>query len=55
MVTDTQKTKAQLIEELESLRSRVAAFEQRARSENVLQQSKILRALYEAAPVGLCD
>ncbi|MCH7688285.1 MAG: PAS domain S-box protein [Planctomycetes bacterium] len=54
MLTDSQKTKAQLIEELESLRSRVAAFEQPARGENALQQSDFLQALYAAAPVGLC-
>ena len=54
MLTDSQKTKAQLIEELKSLRSRVAAFEQPARGANALQRSDILPALYATAPVGLC-
>ena len=54
MLADSQKTKLQLIEELESLRSRVAAFEQPARGEKALQQSDFLQALYATAPVGLC-
>ncbi len=54
MLTDSQKTKAQLIEELKSLQSRVAAFEQPARGANALQRSDILQAIFATAPVGLC-
>ena len=54
MLADSQKTRAQLIEELRSLRSCVAAFELTAHAADASQWSDVLQALYATAPLGLC-
>ena len=54
METDSKKTKPQLIEELESLRSRVAEFERLESGGNTLPEYEFLASLFGAAPIGLC-